>query len=91
MKSIDGTQVLREIYPRPKERTLRKVVNRIDDYCARFIAIAPFCVLATVSPEEAKIDRAAFPTLGEILNAQTGDAAPVETQEEMARRVAPEL
>jgi hypothetical protein len=40
---------------------------------------------------ESRIDRALLPTLGEMLNDQTGIQAPVETQEEMIRRYLPEL
>jgi uncharacterized protein len=51
MDTIEDAGALRDCYPEPKSRALRKVVRRLDAHCARFIEFSPFCVLATASPE----------------------------------------
>jgi hypothetical protein len=38
-----------------------------------------------------QIDRALLPTLGQMLNDQTGGKIPMETHEEMVKRYAPDL
>jgi PPOX class probable FMN-dependent enzyme len=38
---------LEKIYPPPAQRSLAKVIDHIDRHCQRFIALSPFCVLAT--------------------------------------------
>ena len=38
-----------------------------------------------------RVPRSALPTMGEMLNDQTGIQTPLETQEEMVRRYAPDL
>ena len=38
-----------------------------------------------------RVPRSALPTMGEMLNDQTGIQTPPETQEEMVRRYAPDL
>jgi hypothetical protein len=40
---------------------------------------------------ESRIDRALLPTLGQMLNDQTGIKTVAETQEEMVKRYTPEL
>jgi uncharacterized protein len=40
---------------------------------------------------ESQVDRSLLPTLGQMLNDQTGIQAPAETQEEMIKRYAPDL
>ena len=40
-------QALRALYPAPKERALRKELNRLDPHCQRFIELSPFVVLAS--------------------------------------------
>jgi len=40
---------------------------------------------------ESQVDRSTLPTMGEMLNDQTGMTTPPETQEEMERRYAPDL
>lgn len=201
MGGIENSTALRALYPAPKERALRKVVQRLDAHCTTFIGLSPFCVLSSVdaggrpdlSPrggkpgfvrvldaqtlllpdrpgnnrldslanladnpavallffipgvdellrvygtaaivptgafdeaagagrpsttalridveraffhcakalmrsqlwsEEARVERACLPTLGEILHDQIGDAVPLESQEEMIRRYLPEM
>ena len=41
--------------------------------------------------EQSRVPRRALPTMGRMINDQTGVNAPEETQEEMARRYAPDL
>jgi uncharacterized protein len=40
-----------ERYRRPGQRVLDKVIHRIDEHCAAFIALSPFAVLSTASPD----------------------------------------
>ena len=42
---------LDRLYPAPKPRTVAKVIDHIDRHAARFIALSPFCVLATVGAD----------------------------------------
>jgi PPOX class probable FMN-dependent enzyme len=44
-------QALRALYPAPKERTLRKELNRLDPHCHRFIELSPFVVLASTGAD----------------------------------------
>lgn len=46
---ITSVAELRRLYPEPAGRTLLKVLDRLDVHCRRFIDLAPFAVLATVS------------------------------------------
>ena len=41
--------------------------------------------------EQSRVPRRALPSMGRMINDQTGVNAPEETQEEMARRYAPDL
>lgn len=45
--SIDSLEALRARYPAPKERALRKQLDRLDRHCRAFIALSPFVVLAS--------------------------------------------
>jgi len=45
--SIDTLEALRARYPAPKERALRKQLDRLDRHCRAFIALSPFVVLAS--------------------------------------------
>src|SRR5690349_18916363 len=51
MGEIESARQLRTLYPAPKERTLRKVLPRLDAHCISFIGLSPFCVLSTVDAE----------------------------------------
>jgi PPOX class probable FMN-dependent enzyme len=42
---------LRALHPPPKERTLRKQLDRLDRHCRRFIELSPFVVMATADGE----------------------------------------
>jgi predicted pyridoxine 5'-phosphate oxidase superfamily flavin-nucleotide-binding protein len=102
--NITSVDALRELYAAPGERALRKQLSSLDLHCRRFIELSPFLVLATSgdtggmdasprggAPGFVRIDRGLLPTLGQMLNDQTGLAIPVETQEEMVKRYAPDL
>jgi uncharacterized protein len=70
---------------RPSTTALTIAVERAFFHCAKA------AMRARLWSEEARVDRACLPTLGEILNDQTGETVPPETQEEMIRRYLPEL
>lgn len=40
---------LREVYGQPAEMTLKKILDRLDDHCRRFIALSPFLTIASTS------------------------------------------
>jgi PPOX class probable FMN-dependent enzyme len=44
---ITSLEQLRELYPPPRQRSLDKELDRIDDHCRRFIALAPFVLVAS--------------------------------------------
>lgn len=44
---ITSETQLRSLYRAPAERALRKQLVQLDDHCRQFIALSPFCVLAT--------------------------------------------
>jgi uncharacterized protein len=48
---IESVQDLRRIYAEPKPRALAKQLERLDPHCHKFIGLAPFLVLATVSKD----------------------------------------
>jgi PPOX class probable FMN-dependent enzyme len=56
-----------------------------------FFHCAKAAMRARLWSEDAKVDRAVLPTLGEILNDQIGVASPVESQQEMVRRYMQDL
>ncbi len=45
--TLSYLQTLRALYPAPKERALRKELDRLDPHCRRFIELSPFVVLAS--------------------------------------------
>lgn len=47
---------LRALYAAPGERALRKQLDRLDDHDRRFVALAPFCVVASAGTEAALLD-----------------------------------
>jgi len=49
--TVDTLQSLRALYPAPKERALRKELDRLDPHCRRFIELSPFVVLASANAE----------------------------------------
>jgi len=51
MAAISSETELRALHPPPKERTLRKQLDRVDRHCRRFIELSPFVVMATADAE----------------------------------------
>ena len=51
MAAVTSSEELRRLYAQPKERTLRKELDHLDEHCRRFIGVSPFCVLATTNPD----------------------------------------
>ena len=47
MTTIDDEQQLRSLYLPAKERAVKKQLSKLDHHCKRFVALAPFVVLAT--------------------------------------------
>lgn len=47
MTAITDESALRALYPAPGERALRKQLDHLDQHCRRFIALAPFFVMAS--------------------------------------------
>jgi predicted pyridoxine 5'-phosphate oxidase superfamily flavin-nucleotide-binding protein len=45
--NITSVVALRELYPTPGERAIRKQLSSLDRHCRRFIELSPFLVLAT--------------------------------------------
>lgn len=45
--AIDSADALRQLYPQPKERAVRKQLSHLDRHCIRFIELSPFAVIAT--------------------------------------------
>ena len=48
---VPSADALRQRYPEPSERALRKVLDRLDAHSRQFIALSPFVVLATAGPD----------------------------------------
>jgi len=49
--AITSEAALRALHTAPKERTLRKQLDRLDRHCRRFIELSPFVVMATADAE----------------------------------------
>jgi len=62
---------LRALYAEPGERALRKQLDRLDIHGRRFVALAPFCVVASAGTGEALLD--ASPRGGEPGFIKTSD------------------
>jgi uncharacterized protein len=72
---IDTLEQLRSLYAQPAERALRKERPLLDAHCQRFIALSPFCVVASAGqggPAGALLD--ASPRGGAAGFAKTPDA-----------------
>ncbi|WP_439573569.1 pyridoxamine 5'-phosphate oxidase family protein [Phreatobacter sp.] len=48
--TIDDTEALRRVYDQPAEVTQKKVLDRLDAHCRRFIALSPFLTIASTGP-----------------------------------------
>ena len=46
---ITSVEVLRALFPPPRERSVRKQLASLDVHCTRFIGLSPFLILATAS------------------------------------------
>lgn len=71
---IDSEAQLRQLYTAPAERALRKQLRTLDRHCQRFIALSPFCVLATGGGDGAWMDaspRGGQPGFVHVADAQT--------------------
>lgn len=53
---IESLDQLRSLYAAPTERALRKQQSQLDPHCQRFIALSPFCVLASGGTAGAGLD-----------------------------------
>lgn len=51
MTTITSAAQLEDLYGEPSERARRKVLNRLDVHCRRFIAASPFLVLGTAAAD----------------------------------------
>ena len=61
---IDTRDQLRALYAQPGERAVRKQLARLDGHATRFIALSPFCVVASAG------------ALGQLLDASPRGGAP---------------
>ena len=48
---ITSREQLREVYPEPKGRTVRKVIDHLEEHCRAFIALSPFVLLSTAGAD----------------------------------------
>lgn len=51
MARIDSLEALRTIYRTPSDTVIAKQIDRLDRHCRAFIALSPFCVVATQGPD----------------------------------------
>ncbi len=47
--AVTSLEELREIYPPPKQRSLDKEIDHLDEHCRRFIALSPFVVVSSAN------------------------------------------
>jgi PPOX class probable FMN-dependent enzyme len=91
---VNGTAILsdavRDIDVSANERRRPKLVIRVSVREA-YLHCAKALMRSRLWSDESRIDRGLLPTLGQMINDQTGIDAPVETQEEMVRRYARDL
>ena len=45
--NIDSLDSLRQLFPEPKERAVKKEIPQLDVHCRKFISLSPFLILAT--------------------------------------------
>jgi uncharacterized protein len=48
---VTSLDQLREIYPPPKQRSLDKEIDHLDEHCRRFIGLSPFVVISSASAD----------------------------------------
>jgi len=71
--AITSLAALRALYPEPAGRAVLKQLDHLDAYCARFVALSPFVVLAT-SDVEGRADaspRGGLPGFVKLADART--------------------
>ena len=49
--AINTVEQLREIYPEPKQRSLDKEIDHLDEHCRRFISLSPFAVVCSAAAD----------------------------------------
>lgn len=91
---VNGTAVLstapEDISACHGERRVPKVVIKVRVREA-YLHCAKALMRSELWQPSAHVDRSALPTMGQMINDQTGIASPLETQEAMRRRYAPDL
>ena len=50
---VTSAEQLRAIYPPPKQRSLDKEIDHLDDHCRRFISMSPFVVVSSAGADGA--------------------------------------
>ena len=71
---IETLEQLRTLYAAPGERALRKQQPQLDGHCQRFIALSPFCVVASGGAHGALLDaspRGGPPGFVQVLDERT--------------------
>ena len=72
MTMISSTSELRECYPQPLERSLRKSLTKLDTHMRRFISLSPFLCLGTSGASGADVTpRGDSPGFVHVLDDQT--------------------
>lgn len=51
VRYLESAAELRELFPSPGGRSVRKQLTRLDRHCRRFVALSPFVVIATSNGE----------------------------------------
>lgn len=51
MSAITTEEALRALHRPPKDRAVRKQLDRLDGHCRRFVSLSPFVVMATADAE----------------------------------------
>lgn len=91
---VNGSAVLsrapEDIAACTTERRAPKLVLRVSVHAA-YLHCAKAFMRSRLWDPAARVERSVLPTIGQMLNEQTGVLGPLETQEEMKRRYAPEL
>jgi uncharacterized protein len=52
---ITTLEQLREIYPPPKQRSIDKQIDYLDEHCRQFIALSPFVLIASAGPSSSDV------------------------------------
>lgn len=70
---VRNAEQLRALYPEPRGRSLRKVIDHLDHHCQQFLGLSPFCVLASASENaEPEISpRGGSPGFARVLDERT--------------------